>query len=388
MTFFGKKRNIYLDHAATTPVSSGVLRAMRPFWQNVFGNPGSIHSEGVVAQKALKSARGDVAQFFACQRDEVVFTASGTAANNLAIRGVFEALSKKGHAYSDMHVITTPIEHSSVREVFEEFATRGVEVTYIPVHENGLIDQNAFEQAITDNTVLVSVGYVNGEIGVVQSIGKLAKILRKKNTQALFHTDASQAPEYLPVRVHTLGVDLCTIDAQKMYGPKGVGALFVKQGVELAPLLLGGGQEKGLVAGTEALPLIVGLATAAKDAEARREKEGARMRSLQTYAFDLIKKELPNAVINGDTEKRIPNNIHMSLPGIDTEFLVIQLDQKGFSVATKSACDSSVPNSRVVAALDGSDTRRAQATLRISCGRATRKRHIKKLVRTIQKLCI
>ena len=358
---------------------------MRPLSAQFFGNPGSIHAEGVNASKTLKSARTSVARFFSCQTDEVVFTGSGTLANNLALFGVVEYLQKHGRNYSDMHIVTTGIEHSSVLEVFRELERLGVLVSYIPVRSNGLVDLERVLSVLNDKTVLVSVGYVNGEIGVIQPIGKITNIIRKYNSEIKIHIDASQAPEYLSLPVNTLGVDLCTIDGQKMYGPKGVGALFVKQGTKLNPISFGGGQEKGLYSGTEAIPLIVGLSVACTEVVKNRAKEYARMKELQDYTFKYIGEKLPKAVINGSIDRRIPNNINISLSGVDTEFLVIQLDQKGIACATKSACDADKVHSHVVHEIDPENIDRAKSTLRFTFGRSTRKRHIR---RTVKEICL
>lgn len=370
---FGKKR-IYLDYASTTPIDLVVEKAMRPLWSGDFGNAGSVHAEGVKAKKVLDEARARCARTIGCKSDEIVFTSGGTESNNLALQG------------SDTtHIFTTKIEHSSILKTVSALEKKGSTVTYIPLREDGLIDLEQFEKLLEKKPTFISIGYVNGEIGVVQPIARIAKLIEKHSPHTVFHVDASQAPNYHTIQANTLDADLITFDAQKIYGPKGIGMLYVARGTKLSPLLFGGGQEKGLRSGTEPLPLIVGLSVALEQAGKNQKKEAERLKEIQRYAFELIKEKLPHAVVNGSIEHRTPNNINISLPGVDTEFLVIKLDQKGFAVSTKSTCVESEAGSYVVEALTG-DRERAQNTLRISMGKDTTKKDITVLIHTISQL--
>src|SRR3989338_7302339 len=252
------RKRIYMDYATTTPMDSRVQKAMDPFWSVDFGNPSSIPSLGVVAGRAVLEAETKIAKVLGAHRDEIIFTSGGTEANNLAIFGVVEALHKDGVSYKKMHTVTSVIEHSSVLECFRELERRGVSVDYIPVSEEGIVNIKIIKEKIRRETVLVSIMYANNEIGTIQPISKIAKLLRIFKNRPVFHTDASQAPLYLDVTVEKLGVDLMTLDGHKIYGPKGVGVLFKKRGVSLRPILFGGGHAE-LRPGTKALTPLVGL---------------------------------------------------------------------------------------------------------------------------------
>ncbi len=349
---------IYLDNASTTPVRKEVLSAMKPFWSENFGNPSSITKMGVLARKAVEQARMTIAECLLRRPNEVTFTGGGTESNNLAILGAVGYLEKRGSKISDLHFITTKIEHSSVLECFKELERRGAQVDYLGVQENGLIDLKELRKAIKSNTVLVSIAYANNEIGTVQPIRDIAKEVRharKEKELPYFHTDASQAGLYLDLNVNQLGVDLMTLDGQKIYGPKDVGALFVKAGVNISPITFGGGQEKGLRSGTENVPLIVGLAKAFELARKDFEKTAKKVKNVRDYFWQKLQRQIPSAVLNGDGENRLPNNLNFSIPGIDPEFTVLCLDEAGIVCSTKSACDHDADESFVVRALGKSD---------------------------------
>jgi cysteine desulfurase len=417
------KKIIYLDNAATTPVRKEVVLAMKPFWNESFGNPGSITKMGVRARQAVENARRTVAECLKARPQEIVFTSGGTESNNLAVFGLVNHLvSQTRHSslekeeskkLSDMHFITTNIEHSSISECFKELERRGGKVDYLKVNEKGLVSSKDLRKLIKPNTVLVSVGYANNEIGVIQPIKEIMKEIRHARKENVisnsvlpyFHTDASQAGLYCNLNINELGVDLMTLDAQKICGPKGVGILFVKAGVEISPIVFGGGQERGLRSGTENVPLIVGMA---KAIEACHQTEhtfpllrrggvpslrgGAveRIRKVRDYFWVKIQKQIPEAVLNGDLENRLPNNLNISIPGIDSEFTVFCLDEAGIVCSTRSACNHDEGGSVVVRALYKGLAFEGQAfvrsTLRFSLGENITKKDIDFVVITLKKI--
>ena len=377
-------KRVYLDHASTTPIDARVKRAMEPYFAKQFGNPSSIHTEGLEVKKAIDYARTKVARALECRAEEIIFTSGGTESNNLAIFGL---LSAKKNA----HIVTINIEHSSILGPLRELERQGrVEVTYVPVESNGIVRAEKIIAAIRLNTVLVSVQYANNEIGTIQSIAKIGKMIRALRVPIIFHTDACQAPLHLNCLVNALGVDLLTLDGHKMYGPKGVGCLYVRRGVRLAPILFGGGQENGLRPTTENVPSIIGFAEALHLAREARAKESARLTALRDYLYASVlqntsirKREI---VVNGSMEatERLPNNLNISLPGVDTEMLTLQLDAKGIAVSTKSSCLKNEKISYVVAAL-AHDNARAASTLRFTLGRGTTKKDIEYVVKTAER---
>ncbi len=286
-------KKIYLDNSASTPVDKKVVAAMKKYWSKSFANPSSIHKMGVEAKVVVEKARKDIAGFLNAHAREIIFTSGGTEANNLAIFGTLENEKR--------HFITTEIEHSSILECFKELEKRGNEVSYLKVDENGLLNPKDLREMIKPETVLVSIGYANGEIGVIQPIKEIAKEIRHKRKEfnsvmPYFHIDASQAAQYLNMNVEQLGVDMITLDAQKMYGPKGIGALFIKDGIKIEPIIFGGGQEGGRRSGTENVPLIVGFAKAMEIAGKMREEESVRLEKLRDGFFDSVKKFVPKAI--------------------------------------------------------------------------------------------
>lgn len=363
---------------------------MEKYMTNEFGNPNSIHQMGVMAKNAVENARKNVASAFNCHTDEIVFNSGGTEGNNSAIFGIFNHLRKDGVRYSDIHAITTNIEHSSVLECFKELEKRGVKVDYATVEKNGIVDSQKIKKLLKKETVLVSVMYVNNEIGTIQPIREIAKVIRnfRKNLPSvskiypLLHTDACQAPLFLNLNVQKLGVDLMTIDGQKIYGPKGVGALFIKRGVEIEPIIYGGGQERGLRSGTENVPLIAGLGKAIEIVGKNRIKNSERLSKIRDYGIKKIEEKIKTAVLNGDGIKRLPNNINISITEIDPEFVVLQLDEKGIVCSTKSACLREEETSYVVSAL-GNDDKHSKTSLRFSLGLDTTKKDMDYLVKTL-----
>lgn len=355
---------IYLDNASTTSVRPEVFSAMQPYWTKDFGNPSSITKMGVLAKQAIEKARQTVAETLMRRSNEIIFTSGGTESNNLAILGLVKSLEKSGQKISELHFITTNIEHSSIIECFKDLESRGAKVDYLKVKENGIVDPADLRKLIKPNTVLVSIAYANNEIGTIQPIRELAKEVRRANGP-IFHTDASQAGLWLDLNINQLGVDLMTLDAQKMNGSKGIAVLFVRAGVNLSPIILGGGQEKGLRSGTENVPLIVGLAKAFELARKDWEKKNEKVKKVRDYFWQKIQKEIPEAVLNGDLEHRLPNNLNISIKGINSELLVLGLDEEGIVCSTKSSCERDAEESFVVRALGGADWR-ARTSLRFS----------------------
>jgi len=386
-------RKIYLDNSATTPLNREVLSFMAKYWSDDFANPSSIHSMGVKAKVALQKSRESIAKFLNAHDREIVFTSGGTESNNLAIFGTVNSLLKEGKKYSNIHLITTDIEHSSISECFRDLESKGCKVDYLKVDEYGIINPKDLREMIKPTTVLISIGYANSEIGVIEPIKEVIKEIRHKRKEKegdrlsipYLHVDASQAGLYLNMNVEELGVDLMTLDAQKMYGPKGIGALYVRDGIKIEPVMFGGGQEKGLRSGTENIPLIVGFAKATESAQKNKIKESERLTKIRDYFFEKINNFVPNAVINGCTEERLPNNINISIVGLDGEMLVFRLDEAGFIVSSSSACASGTGESEVVKKI--SNTERAKSTLRFSMGKDTKIGDIKKLLITLKKLC-
>ncbi|MCD6410549.1 cysteine desulfurase [bacterium] len=363
-------KQIYLDYAATTPTDPEVLKTMMPYFKKEFGNPSSLHRFGQIALVAIDEARRKVAKFLNCQEDEIVFTGSATEANNLAIFGVTKALKKKG---IKPHIITSKIEHHAVLHPFEESEKQGIEVSFIAPNKEGIIKLESVKKAIKENTVFVSLMYANNEIGTIQPIEEigqfLAKINKERKQRIYFHTDAVQAINYLDCNIKELGVDLLTLSAHKIYGPKGVGALFIKKGTPIKPIIYGGGHEFGLRSGTENVAGIVGLGKAIELGE-KYKNDIERIKKLRDKIIEKVLK-IPNTRLNGLKEKRLPNNVNISISGVEGESLMIALDQQGIAVSTGSACSSrELKPSHVLLAI-GLSPKEAHGSLRITLGRFT-----------------
>lgn len=357
-------RRVYLDNSATTPVDPAVVEAMMPFLTEKFGNPSSIHFFGQEARAAVDKARHQVAGLLNARPNEVVFTSGGTEANNLAVRGVLEANSKHGR-----HIVTSAIEHSAVRNVCEDLEKHGYSVTYLPVYENGLVRLDDVEAAITDETVLISIMMANNEIGTIQpvdEIGRLVKSLRENGKKIWFHTDAVQAAGKILVDVEEIGCDLLSISAHKIYAPKGVGALYVRRGVRLHPQNIGGHQERERRGGTEPVPYIVAFGKACELVQGCSAELLREMRDKFEHA---VGEMIPDVVFNGDRDQRLPNISNISFRSIEGEGLLINLDMQGIAVSTGSACSSgSLEPSPVIRAL-GRNDELARGAIRFSFGR-------------------
>ncbi len=382
--FLKEQSGIHLDYASTTPVRPEVLSAMAPYWNSVWANPSAIYKSGVRARRVIEDMREKIAHLLRIRSTGVVFTSGGTESNNLALIGTIEKLHREGRPYSDMAVLTTKIEHASILEAVNELERRGVHIVYMPLHEDGRIDVAELESCLTENVALISFAYVNSEIGVVQDVKRITRTIRAwskaRETNILVHLDAAQAPLWLPCELDMLGVDLLSLDSGKCYGPKGAGVLAFRHGVTLSPVIFGGGQEGGLRSGTENIPLIVGCTVALLRAQHEWESRSKRVALLREYFFERIQSESPGVVINGSREHRVANNVHISVPGIDSEFAVITLDRHGIAASTRSACGAhAASGSAVVRALTQDDAR-AAATIRFTLGEETTKKHIERAV--------
>jgi cysteine desulfurase len=359
---------IYLDYAAATPMDPTVLQAMQPYFSERFYNPSATYLPAVGVRKDLDAARARVAHWLGARPNEVVFTAGGTEANNLAIRGVMEQ-------FPDKKLIVSSIEHESVLRPAHQY-----QCTEAPVGKDGIVDLATLKALIDDDTVLVSVMYANNEMGAVQPVRQLGQEIqairraRRAAGNALplyLHTDAAQAAAYLGLHTARLGVDLLTLNAGKIYGPKQCGVLFAHHDVRLQAQVLGGGQERGARSGTENVAGVIGLAAALDLVQNRRHEEGARLQKLQQLFFDLLAKCIPQAEVNGSLKQRLPNNIHLTIPGQDNERLLIELEQQGILCAAGSACSASNEEPSHVLRAMGLSDQRAQASLRLSMGAQT-----------------
>ncbi|MEA2811131.1 MAG: cysteine desulfurase [Rhodospirillaceae bacterium] len=375
---------IYLDYQATTPMDPRVLEAMMPYFTYKFGNPHSrSHSYGWEAEEGVEKARGQVAKLIGADEKEVIFTSGATESNNLAIRGVAEFYKDRKN-----HIVTTVTEHKCVLDTCRHLEQQGFDVTYLPVQKNGLIDLDVLRAAVTDKTVVVSIMAVNNEIGVIQPLAEIGKICREK--KAFFHTDAAQAAGKIPLDVEAMNIDLMSISGHKIYGPKGIGALYVrrKPRVRLVPLIVGGGQERGFRSGTLPTPLCVGLGEAAEIAMKEMDAESKRLAKLQARMLKGLNAKLTDIHVNGDLEHRIPGNLNIGFAYVEGESLMMGI--KGLSVSSGSACTSaSLEPSYVLRAL-GVEEDMAHTSLRIGLGRFTTEQEVDtavdELVRHVKKL--
>lgn len=381
---FRSKKTVYLDHASAAPLDEVVAKKMAVLSKTVYANPSAIHRAGVEARTLIENARARVARLLFAHSDEIIFTASGTESDALAIFGVVGEFEKQNQSNIIPHIVTTTIEHPAVLENCRLLERNGrAEVAYVPCDENGIVDPKEIKKAIKKNTILVSVMYANNEIGTLQPISEIAKEVRHfrkihDSRFPLLHTDACQAVNYVPLtNIEKLGVDLLSFNSSKIYGPKGVGFLYKKRDVALAPIYTGGGQEYGLRSGTEDTVSIVGAAYALETTWDIKEEESTRLIKLRDYAIDklLTLSAGYEITLNGDRYMRLPNNINISIAGFSSELLVIELDARGIAVSAKSACKSDEPDeSYVIAALAEAQGRTLESTdgsIRISLGRTT-----------------
>jgi cysteine desulfurase len=380
---------IYLDHASATPLLPEVLASMMPYLTESFGNPGSIHTEGQLAKLAVTEARISVAKTLEVQPECVTFTSGGTESNNLALIGVVRARHESGVPYEQIEIITTQIEHPATLKTVEYLASLGVVIKFLPVDGGGEIIVSELVSLLTPATLLVSVAYVNSEIGVIQDVKAISRLIAKFSKQndctIYLHVDAAQAPLWLSCELTRLGCDLLSLDAGKFGGGKGVGALIHLKRVPVMPFSFGGGQERGLRPGTESVASIVGFATAFTIAQKNWRGNSEKGAALQKYFYKELSEKIPTAVINGVVgEMRVVNNINISIPGIDSEFAVVTLDVAGIAISTKSACSSAGGGASTVVETISGDTNRASTTLRFSLGTGTTKDEISKAIEILK----
>ena len=372
-------RRIYLDYAATTPTHPAVVKAMLPYLTNVFGNPSTIYSYGQEARGAVEEARTKVAELIGARGEEITFTSGGTEADNFALKGIAYASEHKGD-----HIITTSIEHHAVVESCKFLERRGFKVTYLPVDGYGLVDPQDIKKAITDKTILISVIHANNEVGTIEPIGEIGKIA--KEAGICFHTDAVQTVGHIPVNVDKLGVDLLSISAHKVYGPKGVGALYIKKGTRLVPLMHGGEQEKRHRAGTENVPAIVGLGKAVELAGQEMDKETERLTCLRDKLIKGLLERIDHIRLNGHPLKRLPNNVNVSVDFVEGESMLLNLDLEGICASTGSACSSSsLEPSHILLAL-GLPPEQAHSSLRFTLGRENTEEDIERVLEVLPRI--
>jgi len=368
---------IYLDNAATTKVSPEVKKEMDICYSKIYGNPSSLHNEGLKAKEQLEKARTKIARIINCLSEEIIFTGGGTESINLAIKGLAE-LHPKGH------MITSMIEHPAVLETCRYLETKGYKVTYLKVNNGGLINLKDLEKAITNNTFLITIMYANNEIGTIQNIKEIS-LIAKKN-KILFHTDACQAGAYLNLNTKDLGIDLMTLNSSKVNGPKGVGLLFKRKDIELVPLLHGGGQEFNLRSGTQNLAGIVGFAKALEIAQKNRLKESQRLIKLRDHLIQGILKKIPKSYLNGHPKQRLPNNVSITILDVEGESMLLYLNEKGICASTGSACSSgSLEPSHVITAIGVSEDA-AHGSLRFTLGKETKKKDIDYVLKELPKI--
>jgi len=393
-------KKIYLDHAATTPTHLEVLNRMLPYFSEEYGNPSSLYSSGRKSHAIIEKSRQNIANILGVEKDEIIFTGSGTESDNMAILGIARANREYGN-----HILISSIEHKAVIEPAKQLEKEGFNVEYISVDNFGMIDVEDVLSRITEKTILISVMYANNEIGTVEPISKISKFLKEARSKGedtrykkqearmggdslrepsptthyplpttnfpILHSDACQAVGYLPLDIKSLGVDALTLNGSKIYGPKGIGILYKNKNVKIEPIIFGGGQERGLRSGTENLPVIVGFDFALSRVEERRGKEFARLTEIRDYFIEGLRKNIPDLVLNGHPTSRLPNNIHISIPGIEGESMLLMLDELGIQVSTGSACSASdLQVSHVLVAIK-QDVSLMHGSLRFSLGETT-----------------
>ncbi len=389
---------IYLDYAATTPVDPRVIKAMQPYWSQEFANPSALYKSGVKAAGAIDAARADIAKVLNCSPREIIFTAGGTESNNMAILGVAQNFQKTFHKPG--HIITTPIEHHSVLHVMDALKQWGWKISYAPVNKEGLVDFAALKKLVRRDTALISIMYANNEIGTIQPIAEIGKWVsglnrvrsQKRLSSILLHTDACQAAGALTLDTRSLKVDLLTFNGSKIYGPKQTGILFVRSGVKLEPIIHGGGQELNLRSGTENVPGIIGLTTALKlvSHPAAQKKENTRLISLRNQFADRLLKKVRGIAINGpklssdfNQLNRLPNNLNITIDGVEGEMLMLYLDAQGIEVATGSACTTTSQDPSHVLEAIGVPRKQAYNSIRLTLGKQTTKQQLDKVLKVL-----
>jgi len=381
----GMDRRIYMDYAATTPVHPEVVKAMQPYFTDVFGNPSSIHSFGREAKEAVEQARDRVAALIGAKSEEIVFTGSGTEANNFAIKGIaYASVQGISRGRSGNHIITSAIEHHAVIEPCKFLETQGFEITYLQVDKYGLVDPENVRKAITDKTILVSIMHANNEIGTIEPIAEIGKICREKGVY--FHTDAVQTAGHIPVDINELQVDLLSMSAHKLYGPKGVGALYIRKGTRMVSFIHGGEQEHNRRASTENVPGIVGFGKAAEIAKREMSDEAEKLRVLRDRLISGILENIERTRLNGHPVNRLPNNVNVSIEYVEGESVLLNLDLAGIAASTGSACSSASLEPSHVLLATGLPPEIARTGLRFTLGRYTTMDEVEYVLKVLPKI--
>jgi cysteine desulfurase len=372
-------KRIYLDYAATTPTHPEVVKVMLPYFAEAFGNPSSIHYYGQEAKGAIEEARTEVANLIGARSEEIIFTSGGTEADNFALKGVAFANENRGN-----HIITTSIEHPAVMETARFLERRGFKVTYLPVDRYGLVDPDDVRKAITSKTVLISVMHANNEVGTIEPIAEIGKITQE--TGIYFHTDAVQTVGHIPVDVNELGIDLLAMSAHKLYGPKGIGALYIRKGAKLVSLMHGGEQERKRRASTENVPGIIGFGKAVEIARQEMSKEAERLTYLRNQLINGLLERIDHTRLNGHPTIRLSNNVNISVDFVEGESMLLNLDLEGICASTGSACSSqSLEPSHVLLAM-GLSHEQAHGSLRFSLGKWTTEEEIKRVLDVLPRI--
>lgn len=368
---------IYLDNAASTPVHEQVLHEMIPFLQDQFGNPSSIHRYGRFAQRAIQNARKQIAHLINSEPNEILLTSGGTESNNTALFGL-------AHTAKGNHIITSSIEHEAILEPCKKLEKEGFEITYIPVDDSGLVNSKDIEKSITPKTCLVSIMFANNEVGTIQPIQEISKICHDK--QIVFHTDAVQAVGKVKLDVKELGIDMLSISSHKINGPKGVGALYIKKGIEIIPFIFGGGQENGMRSGTENVASIVGFGKACQLAQENMQQNILHLQNIRNNLIAKVMKEIPLVTLNGHSDQRIANNAHFTFLGVNGEDLIIKLDENGIAASTGSACSVRVQKESHVLKAMGFSHDQIAGSLRLTVGISNTDSEIEKTVEILKKV--
>ncbi len=372
-------KKIYLDYAATTPCDPEVLKAMEPYFFQKPGNASSMHAWGQEAKAGVEESRRVLASFIGAQPEEIIFTSGGTESNNLALKGSAYALEKKGN-----HIITTAIEHHAVTEPCAFLEKRGFSVTRVGVDKDGVVSPDDIRKAITDKTILISVMHANNEIGTIEPVAQIGRLAREKGI--VFHSDAVQTVGHIPVNVEELNVDLLSLSAHKFYGPKGVGALYVRKGTRIEPLLHGGDQERNRRGSTYNTPGIFGLGKALTLCAAAMQNEARFQGILRDKLIKSLTAAIPGVILNGHPSQRLPNNVNLSFRFIEGESILLNLDMLGIAVSTGSACTSSALEPSHVLLAIGHEHETAHGSLRITMGRWTREEEVDQLIEALPKI--
>ena len=368
---------IYLDNAASTPVHEKVIEEMLPYFREQYGNPSSIHKHGRLANAAIQNARKRIAALINADSNEILITSGGTESNNTAIQGI--ASQKKGK-----HIITSSIEHDAILEPCKSLEKQGYRISFLPVDKYGSIDPEDLRREISSDTCLITIMYANNEVGTIQPIKEMHSIAKEKNIA--FHTDAVQAVGKIPVDVKELGADLLSISSHKINGPKGVGALYIKKGMKISPLILGGGQESGLRSGTENVASIVGFGMACEISKKNMDENTSHLKKLTTKLTSRVLHEIPATTINGNSDMKTPNNAHFTFLGVNGEDLIIKLDENKISASTGSACSVKIQKASHVLKAMGFSHEQVTGSLRLTVGITNTEQEIDETVDTLKKV--